>query len=120
MYAVPGDKIQFAAPPMIIHSKAESKKSKMSAEEYKWYKEVTIPDMVNQEQKLGAAYLEGLGQDIKEHHITDPAVEASCRNPLGFVVAATTNRSMRRECMLDWTVHFINHLLDGTDGPKQG
>jgi hypothetical protein len=22
--------------------------------------------------------------------------------------------------MLDWTVHFINHLSDGTDGPKQG
>ena len=104
---------------MIIHSKAESKKSKMSAEEYKWYKEVTIPDMVNQERKIGAAYLEGLGQDIKEH-ITDPA-EAYRHNPLGFVVATTTNGSMtREECMLDWTVHFINHLLDGTDGPKQG
>ena len=79
---------------------------------------VSLHSHIHQEQKIGAAYLEGLGEEIKEH-ITDPA-EAYRHNPLGFVVAATTNGSMTRECMLDWTVHFINHLSDGTDGPKQG
>jgi hypothetical protein len=105
---------------MIIHAKAENKgkSNKMSGQEYKWYKEVSIPDMLNEKRTIGAAYLEGLGQDIKEQ-IQDPA-QAYRHNPLGFSVAATPNGSMTRECMLDWTVHFIKHLSDGSDGPKQG
>ena len=59
---------------MIIHAKAENKgkSNKMSGQEYKWYKEVSIPDMLNEKRTIGAAYLEGLGQDIKEQ-IQDPA-----------------------------------------------
>ena len=71
----------------------------MSGQEYKWYKEVSIPDMLNEKRTIGAAYLEGLGQDIKEQ-IQDPA-QAYRHNPLGFSVAATPNGSMTRECMLD-------------------
>eukprot|EP00978_Attheya_sp_CCMP212_P005267 scaffold11665_cov36-Attheya_sp.AAC.4 len=74
--------------------------------------------MLDQKRTIGAAYLEGLGQDIKEH-IEDPA-EAYHHNFLGFSVNATPNGSMTRECMLDWTVHFIKHLSDRSDGPKQG
>eukprot|EP00978_Attheya_sp_CCMP212_P022581 scaffold67521_cov45-Attheya_sp.AAC.2 len=102
-YAIPGEKIHGAAPPYIIHAKAEYKgktKAKL-AQEYKWYED-------------------GLGQDVA-HEIQDPPADAYLlRNPLGLGVSVTKNGSMTRECMLDWTVHFIKNLNDGSNGePKQ-
>eukprot|EP00978_Attheya_sp_CCMP212_P014648 scaffold37468_cov48-Attheya_sp.AAC.1 len=73
-YAIPGEKIQGAAPPYIIHAKAEYKgktKAKL-AQEYKWYEDVSVEDLLGRERKIGDSYLQGLGQD-KAHEIQDPA-----------------------------------------------
>jgi hypothetical protein len=78
-----------------------------------------VQDLLGRERKIGAAYLDGLGQD-KADEIQNPA-DAYLNNPLGFGVSVTKNGSMTRECMLDWTVHFIKNLNDGSNGePKQG
>ncbi len=42
-------------------------------------------------------------------------------NPLGFGVSVTKNGSMTKESMLDWTLHFIKNLNNGSNGePRQG
>eukprot|EP00978_Attheya_sp_CCMP212_P015299 scaffold39446_cov58-Attheya_sp.AAC.3 len=118
-YAIPGKNIQGAASPYIIHAKAEYKgKTKAkSAHEYKWYKDVSDEDLLGRERKIGAAYLQGLGQDIRDN-IQYPA-DGYLHNPLGFGISVTKNGSTTRECMLDWTVHFIKNLNDGSNGEQK-
>jgi hypothetical protein len=119
-YAVPKEKLQGAPPLFLIHSSGKEKTTKEKKKTgYKWYEEVEITDVLGRERKIGSAYLSGLGSDIKEE-IQHPK-EAYEHNPFGFGVATSPNGSMTRELMLDWAVHFVKNLPDGSDGePKQG
>ena len=118
-YAVPSEKLQGAPPLFLIHSSGKEKSAKAKKEAYKWYEPVEVTDVLGRQRKIGAAYLNGLGADVKDE-IIDPA-NAYEVNPFGFGVATSPNGSMTRELMLDFAVHFVKHLPDGSDGePKQG
>eukprot|EP00978_Attheya_sp_CCMP212_P009167 scaffold21618_cov63-Attheya_sp.AAC.9 len=119
-YAVPIQKVQGAPPLYLVHSSGKEKTKEKKKMGYKWYEEVEITDVLGRERKIGVAYSSGLGAGITKE-IMNPT-KAYKHNPYGFGVATSPNVLMTRELMLDcWTIHFVKHLPDGSDGePKQG